>query len=60
MKEQLKRGFSPVFCKLLFSFFLLLFFSAATYSQNITGTVTDGQGTTLPNVSVSVKGVTGG
>src|SRR5688572_11599198 len=60
MKEQLKRGFSPVFGKLLFSFFLLLFFSAATYSQNVTGTVTDGQGTAMQNVTVSVKGITGG
>src|SRR4051794_12752941 len=60
MKEQLKRGHPPVFGKLLFSFFLFLSFSAATYSQTITGIVSDEKGTTIPNVTVSVKGVTGG
>ncbi|MEP7232871.1 MAG: SusC/RagA family TonB-linked outer membrane protein [Ginsengibacter sp.] len=54
MKEKLKRGSPPVFGKLLFSLFSLLFFSAG-YSQTITGAITDDNNQPVPAVTVQVK-----
>jgi TonB-linked SusC/RagA family outer membrane protein len=56
MKEKLQMGFPLNFSKLFFSFFLILFFSTAAYSQNVSGTVSDETGKGLSNVTVTVKG----
>ncbi|MEO6218952.1 MAG: SusC/RagA family TonB-linked outer membrane protein, partial [Ginsengibacter sp.] len=60
MKEKLQRGFPRIFGKLFFSFFLILFFSTAAYSQNVSGTVIDETGKGLSGVTVTVKGSSAG
>ncbi len=55
MKEKLKRGSPSTPRKFLSSFFLLLLFSAASYSQTISGTVTDDNGQPVVGVTVQVK-----
>ena len=42
----------------LFSFFLLLLFSAAAYSQTVSGTVTDANSQPIPGATVQVKNTT--
>ena len=60
MKENLKRGYPPIFRKLLFSLFFLVSFSAFTFAQDVSGTVTNETGKGLPNITVTVKGTTVG
>ena len=55
MKEKLKRESPPVFGKMLFSIFLLLFFSAVASAQTVTGTITDDHSQPVPAVTVQVK-----
>ncbi len=55
MKEKLMRGSPSAFGKLFFSLFLLLIFSGASFSQTVTGTVTDDNNQPVPGVTVQVK-----
>ena len=55
MKEKLKRGSPQAPTKLLFSFLLFLFSTAAGYSQSVKGTVTDENNQPLAGVTVQVK-----
>ncbi|MEO7962044.1 MAG: SusC/RagA family TonB-linked outer membrane protein, partial [Ginsengibacter sp.] len=55
MKEKLQMGSPPILAKLLFPFFLIVFFSASALAQTVTGTVTDDNKQPIPGVTVSVK-----
>jgi hypothetical protein len=55
-KQLLLPAATPGFTKLLFCFFTLLFFSFQSYSQTVTGKVTDGNGNGVSGVTVAVKG----
>ena len=59
MKEKLQRGSPRIFGK-LFSLVLLLFFSAAAYSQTVSGTVSDETGKGLGGITITVKGSSAG
>jgi TonB-linked SusC/RagA family outer membrane protein len=54
MKEKLQRGSPCIPCK-LFCLFLFLFFSAASFAQNITGTVSDENNQPIVGATVQVK-----
>ena len=60
MKKELLRATLPALTKLLFIFLVFLFFSFQTFSQTITGKVSDADGKGLPDISVTVKGAAGG
>ena len=47
-------------CKSFLTLFALLLFSAAAFAQPVTGKVTDNAGKALPDISVAVKGNSGG
>ena len=55
-KELLLPVATPGLTKLLFCFFAFLFFSSQSFSQTVTGKVTDGDGNGVPGVTVAVKG----
>src|SRR5215210_4826525 len=55
MRKKMKLSATPALSRLLFSFSLILFFSAAARSQTVSGTVTDGS-KPVSGVTVTVKG----
>lgn len=55
MKEKLQRDSNLASIKRLFSFSLLLLFSVASYSQRVSGTVTDEENQPVPGITVQVK-----
>ena len=60
MKKKLIPVFMPAVGKLLMLLVLSLCFSIKSYCQTVTGKVTDENGKALPDVSVKVKGSSGG
>src|SRR4030095_6430679 len=59
MKVNVKPRRNPGFMKLMLSVLAFSFFSAVQ-AQTVSGTVSDENGKSLPGVSVTVKGTTGG
>jgi TonB-linked SusC/RagA family outer membrane protein len=55
MNEKFLQAYLPVINRLLISFLLILFFSAATYCQIVSGTVSDAKGKPVSGVTVQVK-----
>jgi TonB-linked SusC/RagA family outer membrane protein len=60
MKKKLHPAFSPGKARLLLFFLFLSFFSLKSFAQTVTGKVTDAEGKSLSNVSVTIKGTNTG
>ncbi|MEO5999762.1 MAG: SusC/RagA family TonB-linked outer membrane protein [Chitinophagaceae bacterium] len=55
MKTKLKSAFAPAWSQLLLSLLLVLFFSVTSYSQTVSGTVSNASSEPVAGVTVTVK-----